>query len=100
MRQVVVMVVADEHCVDEGKVIQIARPVCVSLWPEEGEWRTAIFEDGIKEDAKTRREFDVIAGVAEPSCAEPVRGISMREKGGLDDRYSWRRRVGRLEFSF
>lgn len=66
----VVVAVADDDCVNDGDVFDVAGFLGVSLGSHEGEWGAAVFEDGVEEDAEAGWEFDVVAGVAEPCCAK------------------------------
>jgi hypothetical protein len=64
------VVVRDHDHVDEGDFGDFTWSFCVSLGAEPGEWRAAVFEDGVEEYAQATWEFDVEAGVAEPGGAE------------------------------
>ena len=73
--EMVIVVVGDDYCVDYGNVCYVAGHFCVSFGTDEREWTATVGEDWIEEDAETGRELDVIAGVAEPCCANLVVGI-------------------------
>lgn len=66
------MVVGDDDCVDKGQVFDFAWWWGVAFQAFDFEWRAAVFEYGVEEDAEARGEFDVVAGVAEPSGSEGV----------------------------
>lgn len=71
----------------------------VPLWAEPGKWGAAVFEDGVEEYAEPGGKLDVVAGVAEPGCAQRLRARPRGEEGRLDDCDCRRGGIGKLEGS-
>jgi hypothetical protein len=77
----------------------MAGPFCVSFRAHERKWAASVFEDRVKKDTETAREFDVVARVAEPCCSQGLGGCSLRQESRLDNWDSWRGRVRRIQLS-
>jgi hypothetical protein len=73
--------------------------ICISFRAHETKWGAALFEDGVEEHAEPGREFDVVAGVAEPCCAEGCRAFAGGEEGWGVDCYVGRCRVWPFQFA-
>ncbi len=82
--QVIVVVMTDDYYVDEGEVLDFTRDRCHAGKLLHGEGDAAVFEDGVEEDAETRGELDVEAGVAKPCSAESL-GVAVT--GGTERRF-------------
>jgi hypothetical protein len=76
VREVVVVRVTDHYNVNDGNVTNVARCGCITLWADMGEWTTSVFEDGIEKNTETAGEFDVVTGMAKPSCAQGLGGFT------------------------
>lgn len=88
VREVVVVGVGDHDEVHDGRVVDLAGDRREAFGAEVVGGAAAVFEDGVEEDAEPGRVFDVVAGVAEPGCAEGgLRGGGGAggEEGGGDD---------------
>jgi hypothetical protein len=59
----VIMAVAYYHNIDYRYVSELARSFGVSFWAHPRKWRTAVFEDRIKENSETIGKFDVVASM-------------------------------------
>ena len=95
MTEMVVVRMGDDDRVDERDVVDLAWGRSVTLRTEPGEGRAAVFEDWVEEDAQTRGDLDIVAGVAEPGGTEVGRGgAGGEEGGGADGGAIGRRRVG------
>lgn len=71
----------------------------VAFWAHEGEGTAAVFEDRVEEDAETAGEFDVVAGVAEPCCAQGGGCCAGGEEVWFDYRDGWRGCVREFPFA-
>ena len=61
--EMVVVVVANDYCVDDGDIFDLARHLCVALWAEPAQRRAAVLEDWVEEDAEAGGKLDIVAGV-------------------------------------
>ncbi len=85
----VVMVMRYNNSVNCWYIFYLTRDVCVALRPEPTKRATSLAEYGVEKDAEATREFDKVAGVAEPCCAEG--GVfAGGEKGWFSDCDGWR----------
>lgn len=64
VRQMIVVVMGDHHCIDNGDILDLTRRLSVALGTQPGERRTTILEDGVEQDPQTTGEFNVIARMA------------------------------------
>lgn len=64
--EMVVVVVADDDCVDDGQVFDFARRRRVPLEVLEIDGRTAVFEDGVEQGAEPVGKLNVVACMPEP----------------------------------
>lgn len=60
----VVMAVAYNHNIDYRDVSKLAGSLGVSFWAHPRKWRTAVFEDRIKEDSEAIGKFNVVASMS------------------------------------
>lgn len=99
MRQVVVVVVADDDCIDDGDIADIAGCLGVSLGSPPGQRRTTVLEDGVEKHSEAGWKLNVVASVAKPSCPELVTSLASWEKGWLVNRDSRGRGVGIVAYA-
>jgi len=64
------VVVRDDHGVDCRDVLDLAGHFSVAFRTEPTEGGAAVCKDWIEEYTQARREFDVVACMAEPGCPQ------------------------------
>lgn len=70
MVEMIVVRMRDANDVDFWDICDRARRLGVAFRSHELYGAAAVGEDGVEEHAEAAGEFDVVAGVAEPGCAE------------------------------
>ncbi len=84
----IVVVMRYNYSVNRGYVFNLTRNFGVALGTKPAERATPFAEYGVEEDAEASREFDKVAGVAKPCCAEGG-GFPSGEEGGFSDNNGW-----------
>lgn len=97
VRQMVIMVVGNNNCVDERDVFDLARRLRVSFRSKPGERRAAVLKDRIEQHSQTVGKLDIVAGMAQP-CRPQLRRLPVGQKFWCTDRNSRRRSVRPVGF--
>lgn len=66
VRQMVVMVMGDDNCIDERDIFDLARHLRVSFRSEPGERRATVLKDRVKQHPQTIGKLNIVAGVSQP----------------------------------
>lgn len=82
---VVVVVVADDHSVNEWDILHLAGHVCVSLGTHEAERATSGRKYRVEQDSEAAGELDMVASMAQPGRAQ-ILGLSRWQEVGLHHR--------------
>lgn len=94
MGEMVVVGVTDYNHIDDWQIFDHAGNFGEAFGSHPLGGGTSFFKDGVEEDSKTTREFDIVASMTEPCCAKGVGGSPRGEEVWFSDCDVWRGGVG------